>query len=110
MKRVLAFVIMLVLIAIAVTTLVACGGLSGEYESTGSGKVTALSFEGDKVTMTCSDGSKVDATFETSPGFITFVFASDEDAKKTGFKSNSSCLFVEEDDYIKIDLIKYNKK
>ena len=110
MKKTVSLFLSLIIV-LSACFLVSCGGLSGEYETSSElGNVTKIAFKKDEATMTCKDGETVTATFETEPAFITFTFASDEDAKKAGISSGKQCLFSESDDGIKIDLVAFKKK
>ena len=111
MKKTVSLFLSLIIV-LSACFLVSCGGLSGEFEASSGklGNVTKLSFDGDEVKMTCAEGAEVTATFETEPAFITFTFASEEDAKTAGISSGKQCLFTEGEDYVKVDMITFKKK
>lgn len=110
MKKTVSLILTLVIV-LSACFLVSCGGLSGEYVAQGGklGNVTKLDFKGDKVTMTCEDGKTVTATIITEPAFMTFDFESEEDANTAGIKDCQQCLFSENEDIIKLDLVSFKK-
>lgn len=114
MKKLVKVLALVVVAAIACLALASCGGLSGKYESgglLGAGK-TELTFKGNKVTIE-KLGLEAEATYKIDDDKIVIELdnagddaASIEDALNW---FNGDHNFEKEDDYIKIDGIKFKK-
>lgn len=121
MKKVLKVLSLVMVAAMLCITLASCGKtLSGEYENDATvlntGVVTTYEFSGKKVTLTVEtkaagatvgDPLVVEGKYSIEDDKITFEFESDdEDAKKY----NQTVDFEEGEDYIKIGIVKFEKK
>ncbi len=121
MKKVLKVLSLVMVAAMLCITLASCGKtLSGEYESDatvlGTGLVTIYEFSGKKVTLTLEtkaagavvgDPIVIEGKYSIDDDKITFEFeGDDEDAKKY----SQTLDFEESEDYIKIGVVKFEKK
>ena len=114
MKRILSALLVCVLLVGCVFALASCGKtLSGEYKESLTGNVV-YKFSGSKYTMTVDniigDDTVVEGKYEINEedGKITFTYEADGE-EKTSTENFSS---GEEDgvEYIKIGMLRYNKK
>ncbi len=121
MKKVLKVLSLVMVAAMLCITLASCGKtLSGKYENDatalGTGVVTTYEFSGKKVTLTVEtkvagavvgDPISIEGKYSIDDDKITFEFeGDDEDAKKY----SQAVDFEEGEDYIKIGIVKFEKK
>ena len=121
MKKVLKVLSLVMVAAMLCITLASCGKtLSGKYENDATvfstGVVTTYEFSGKKVTLTVEskaagatvgDPLVIEGKYSIDDDKITFEFeGDDEDAKKY----SQTLDFEESEDYIKIGVVKFEKK
>lgn len=108
MKNIVRIAAVALVIVMLAATLASCGGLSGTYEASVIGTGATYTFKGSKVTIQAKAlgsnvGDAIEGTYKISGDQITITIEGDS-------QYSGTFDFEKGEDYIKIGVVKYNKK